>query len=45
MINALHLLWIVPISFAAGVLIMAIVAGGDCDPEWYDESSRFRDAV
>lgn len=27
MINALHLLWIVP----------AAASAGDCDPDWYDD--------
>lgn len=36
MINALHLLWIVPASATAGALLMAILRGGDCDPDWYD---------
>lgn len=28
MINALHLLWIIPLSGGAGVFLMAIIAGG-----------------
>jgi hypothetical protein len=34
--NPLHLLWIVPLSTSFGAFIMAIIAGGDNDPEWYD---------
>lgn len=40
MINALHLLWIIPLSMGIGVFCMALVAGGDCDPDWYDEVER-----
>ena len=36
MINAWHLLWIVPLSASFGAVMMAIFAGGDTDPDWYD---------
>lgn len=35
--NPLHLLWIVPLAGAVGAFLMAIIAGGDRDPEWYDD--------
>lgn len=31
--NPLHLLWIIPVA----VFSWAIIAGGDCDPPWYDD--------
>lgn len=37
MINACHLLWIVPLSAAFGLVCMALFQAGDCDPEWYDD--------
>ena len=45
MINAWHLLWIVPLAASAGAFVMAIISGGDYDLEWYDEHERFRDTV
>lgn len=46
MINALHLLWIVPLSGGLGAFFMALLAGGDCDPDWYDEDQlKLRDTV
>lgn len=41
MISAWHLLWIVPLAVTAGAFCMAIVAGGDNDPEWYDDYPGF----
>ena len=37
MINALHLLWIVPVAASVGAAVMATLIGGDCDPYWYDD--------
>lgn len=37
MISAWHLLWIVPLSAGIGAFVLAIFAGGDCDPDWYDD--------
>lgn len=46
MINALHLLWIIPLSGGLGAFFMALVAVGDCDPDWYDDDqARLRDTV
>ena len=45
MISSWHLLWIVPVAACAGAFVMAIFAGGDCDPDWYDERERYRDTV
>lgn len=36
MINALHLLWIIPLAGGLGAFLMALIAVGDCDPPWYD---------
>lgn len=36
--NPLHLLWIVPLSAAAGAFLMGIVIGGSREPYWIDES-------
>lgn len=36
MINAWHLCWMLPLAAAFGAFLMAIIAGGDCDPSWYD---------
>lgn len=35
--NTWHLLWIIPTSMSVGAFLMAIIAGGDCDPPWYDD--------
>ena len=35
--NPLHLLWIIPLSAICGAIMMAIFAGGDSDPDWYDD--------
>lgn len=35
-----HLLWIVPLAASAGAFCMAIMAGGDCDPDWYDQDGK-----
>lgn len=40
MISAWHLLWIVPLSASVGAFLMAILRGGDCDPDWYDNEGR-----
>ena len=45
MINALHLLWIVPLAASAGAFVLAVFAGGDTDPDWYDDHERLRDTV
>lgn len=37
MISALHLLWIIPLSVVVGAFTLGIFAGGDCDPDWYDD--------
>lgn len=36
MISAWHLLWIIPLAGSFGAFIMALFAGGDCDPPLYD---------
>lgn len=41
MINALHLLWIVPLAASVGALVLALFAVGDCDPYWYDDPEQF----
>jgi hypothetical protein len=43
--NPWHLIWIVPLAASFGAFVMAIFSGGDCDPDWYDDSTRFRDTV
>ena len=35
--NPWHLLWIIPLSAAFGVFFMAMLQGGDSDPDWYDD--------
>ena len=35
--NPLHLFWIIPLTLTIGAVLMAIIAGGDCDPYWYDK--------
>lgn len=35
--NPLHLLWIIPLAGGVGAFVMALIAGGDCDPPHYDE--------
>jgi len=35
--NPLHLLWIVPVSASVGAFLMAILKGGDCEPDCCDE--------
>lgn len=35
--NPWHLMWIIPLSGGFGAFIMAVIAGGDCDPPWYDD--------
>lgn len=46
MINALHLLWIIPLAGGLGAFLMALIAVGDCDPDWYDDDqARSRDTV
>jgi len=36
--NPLHLLWIIPLSAAAGAVLMGIIAGGTREDRWYDET-------
>jgi hypothetical protein len=36
MINALHLLWIIPLSGSFGFLIAAILAAASRGDKWYD---------
>ena len=36
--NPWHLAWIVPVAMSVGAVLMGIIAGGDCDPPWYDNT-------
>jgi len=36
--NPLHLLWIIPLSAAAGAVLMGIIAGGTREGNWHDET-------
>ena len=41
MISAWHLLWIVPVSMLAGMLLAALFTAGESGDGWRDENESF----